>query len=65
MADEYLASLDVNSAVVGKLLKFAPDDLIQHAGGIDPKNPLQFTDRVRPGLDRILLAVDGHLDELG
>ena len=51
MADEDLASLDVDRAVVGKFLEFAADDLIQHAGGIDPKDPLQFSDGVRPGLD--------------
>ena len=65
MADEDLASFDVDRAVIGEFLEFAANDLVQHTGRIDPKNPLQLRDGIRPGLDRLLLVVDGHLDELG
>ena len=64
MADEDLASLNVNGAVIGKLFELTANDFVQHAGWIDPKNPLQFGNRVRPGLDDLVLVVDGHLDEL-
>jgi len=42
MADEDLASLNVYGAVIGKLFELTANDFVQHAGGIDPKNPLQF-----------------------
>ena len=64
MADEYFASLNVYGAVIGKLFELTANDFVQHAGGIDPKNPLQFGNRVRPSLDDFVLVVDGHLDEL-
>lgn len=64
MADKDLAALDVDRAVVGKLLEFATDNLVQHAGWIDPEDVLQFRDGVRPRLNRLVLAVDGHLHEL-
>jgi hypothetical protein len=66
VADEDLAALDVGRPVVGEFLEFAADDLVQHSGRIDPKNPLQFRHGVRPGLYRLGVgAVDGHLHELG
>gem|GEM_PF-2266398 len=65
MADEDLAPLDVDRAVLGKLLEFASDHLVQHAGGIDTENALEFRNCVHSRLNRLLLAVDGHLHELG
>ena len=46
MADEDLATLNVDSAVVGQLLELAADHLIQHAGRIGFKHSLQLGDGV-------------------
>jgi hypothetical protein len=65
VADEDPAALDVDRAVVGEFFEFAAHDLVQHAGRVDPKNPLQFSHGVRPGLHSLRPVLDGHLDELG